>query len=149
LVFDRAYLPNNTFIFLLNRSLKFLFSHRRDGNNARAKVLKFISKYSPFKLVYSSSFTDGRKMIRMGSNYFTKEELSELIEVKFEHTDAFIPKGWHNYLTRKYGNYTKLPPVEEQKGHHSEDAPNPFSPCDHTEILYWNEKPFNDKLMFA
>jgi len=30
--------------------------------------------------------------------------------------------------------------MEKQKGHHSEDVPNPFMPCDHTEILYWNNK---------
>jgi lipopolysaccharide cholinephosphotransferase len=138
LVFDRAYLPHNFFIFLLNRSLKFLFKRR--GNKARAKVLKWISKYSPFPLVYSNSFIDGFKMIKRGANYFRAKEISTLIKTKFEDTEAFIPEGWHGYLKRKYGNYMELPPVEKQKGHHSEDVPDPFTPCYHTEILYWKDR---------
>jgi hypothetical protein len=103
-------------------------------------MLKFISKYSLFPLVYSNSYIDSRDMIKKGANYFTEKEISSLIKIKFEDTEAYIPKGWHNYLTRKYGNYRALPPMEKQKGHHSEDVPNPFMPCDHTEILYWNNK---------
>jgi lipopolysaccharide cholinephosphotransferase len=140
LVFDRAFLPNNFFIFLENRALKFFFGHKRNGNSARAKMLKFIAKYSLFPLVYSNSYIDSRDMIKKGANYFTEKEISSLIKIKFEDTEAYIPKGWHNYLTRKYGNYRALPPIEKQKGKHSENVPNPFTPCDHTEILYWNNK---------
>ena len=136
LVFDRAYLPHNFFIFLLNRSLKFLFKHR-NSNLPRASVLKLISKIFPFSLVYSSSYIDGRKMIKLGANYFKKEEIENVIKIRFEGTDAYIPVGWHNYLIRKYGEYMKLPPSEKQKGHHSADIPNPFTPCNHTEILHW------------
>jgi len=137
-VFDRAYLPHNFFIFLLNRSLKFLF--KRSGNKPRADVLKWISTYSPFPLVYSDSLVDGFKAARGGTNYFTEKEISTLIKAKFEDTEAFIPQGWHGYLERKYGNYMKLPPPEKQKGHHSVDIPDPFTPCDHTEILYWKDR---------
>lgn len=146
LVFDRAFLPNNFFIFLQNRFLKFLFSHKSNGNRLRAKVLKFIAKYSPFRLVYSNSYIDGRDMIKKGANYFTEKEISKLLKVKFEGTDAFIPCGWESYLKRKYGNYMEVPMREKQKGHHSEAVPNPFKPCDHTEILYWKSKKIvNDK----
>jgi lipopolysaccharide cholinephosphotransferase len=140
LVFDRAYFPNNFFIFLQNRTLKFLFAHKRTGNKARANVLKFIAKYSPFPLVYSNSYIDGRDMIKKGANYFTKKEISSLAKIRFEDTEAFIPCGWEGYLKRKYGNYMDLPSKDKQKGHHSEEVPNPFTPCDHTEILYWNNK---------
>src|SRR5690242_15898163 len=84
LVFDRAFLPGNFFIFLQNRALKFLFARKRNGNKARAKVLKFIAKYSPFPLVYSNSYIDGRDMIKKGANYFTKKEISSLVKIKFE-----------------------------------------------------------------
>jgi lipopolysaccharide cholinephosphotransferase len=144
LVFDRAFLPHNFFIFILNRSLKFLF-HRK-GNRARATVLKWISKHSPLPLVYSNSFIDGLKMIRRGANYFREKEISTLVRTKFEDTEAFIPKGWHGYLRRKYGNYMELPPLEKQKGHHSIDVPDPFTPCNHAEILYWKKRKIvNDK----
>lgn len=138
LVFDRAYLPHNFFIYLLNRSLKFLFHQK--GNRPRATVLKWLAKYSPFSLVYSNSYIDGRKMISRGANYFKEREISTLIKTNFEDTEAFIPLGWHGYLGRKYGDYMKLPAPEKQKGHHSANVPDPFTPCDHTEILYWKEQ---------
>lgn len=146
MVYDRAYLPNNYLIFLLNRSLKFLFHNR--GNTPRAKVLKWISKYSPIPLVYSNSSINSRLLIKTGKNYFKASEIKYLIKTKFEDSEAFIPSGWHNYLTRKYGNYEKLPPSEKQKGHHSKDIPDAFTPCDHTEILYWKDRKINtDELL--
>lgn len=137
-VFDRAFLPHNFFIFLLNRSLKFLF-HKK-GNAHRAAVLKWISQHSPFPLVYSNSFIDGRKMIGRGANFFREKEISTLIKTRYEDTEAFIPNGWHDYLKRKYGNYMELPPPEKQIGHHSADVPDPFTPCEHSEILYWKHR---------
>jgi lipopolysaccharide cholinephosphotransferase len=137
-VYDRAFLPHNIFIFLLNRSF-YLFSNSR-SNNKRAKVLKFISRYSPFPLVYASSFICRPKMIRLGHSYKTKKELSKVIRVKFEDMEAYIPIGWESYLKRMYGNYMQLPPIEKQKGHHSKTPPNPFTPCEHSEILHWKAR---------
>ena len=148
LVFDRAFLPHNFFIFLMNRTLKFFFGNKRDGNRKRAEVLKFISKYSPFPLVYSNSYIDGRTMIKRGANYFTEKEISSLIKIKYEDAEAYIPQGWHNYLKRKYGNYMEMPPIEKQKGHHSEEIPDPFNPCNHTEIFYWKDRKVKD-VMFV
>ena len=42
----------------------------------------------------------------------------EGIKVKFEGIDALVPTNYDAYLTAKYGNYMKLPPLEQQKGHH-------------------------------
>jgi lipopolysaccharide cholinephosphotransferase len=142
LVFDRSFLPHNFFIFLLNRTLKLLFGHKCTGNKIRAKVLKVISKYSPFPLVYSNSFIDSRKMIKAGANYFKAREILNLIKIKYEDTEAYIPQGWHRYLKRKYGDYMELPSLE--KGHHSAEIPDPFSPCNHTEILFWNKRILQD-----
>ncbi|MFD2512308.1 phosphorylcholine transferase LicD [Pontibacter locisalis] len=138
LVFDRAYLPYNFFIFLQNRLLLLFF--RRKGNKARVRALKWITKYCPIPLVYSSSFINSRKMVKTGANYFKPDELSEYLTTEFEGVPAFIPKGWHNYLIRRYGNYTLPPPLEKQKSKHSIDIPYPFTPCDHTEILYWKDR---------
>lgn len=38
---------------------------------------------------------------------------------KFEDKQYFIPVGYHEWLTSIYGDYMKLPPVEEQKTHHT------------------------------
>ncbi len=54
--------------------------------------------------------------------------------------EVYIPIGWESYLKRMYGNYMQLPPVEKQRGHHSEELPDPFTPCEHTEVLNWKNK---------
>jgi len=136
-VYDQAYLPHNFLIYLLNRTLTFFF--RNKGNKKRAQVLKWISKYSPLPLVYSSSFIGARNMIRLGTNYFKENEISHLVKTKFEDIEVFIPQGWHTYLKRRYGNYMEPPASKDQKGHHGVDTPDPFSPCDHWEILYWHD----------
>ena len=137
-VFDRAYLPHNFFIYVMNRAL--IFFLKQKGNKARAKVLKWIERYSPFPLVYASSYINNIKMIKLGAYYIKPNEVSTLIKTRFENMDAYIPSGWHAYLKRRYGNYMQPPPIELQKGHHSIDIPDPFTPSRHIEILHWKER---------
>lgn len=143
-VYDRAYLPHNIFLYALNRSLEILFwkmGPNNKGNVNRAKALKWISRYSPFPLVYASSFIISRKMVKtIGQSYKTKKEIAKVVRAKFEDMEAFIPIGWESYLKRMYGNYMQLPPVEKQRGTHSAMLPDPFTPCEHSEILYWKDK---------
>jgi lipopolysaccharide cholinephosphotransferase len=98
-------------------------------------------------------------MIRLGSNFIRAKEISSLIKTKFEDTETFIPVGYDGYLKRRYGNYMQLPPEHKQKGHHSDSnhmqgdytslpkkeinfiaIPDPFTPCEHKEILHWKNK---------
>ena len=147
-VYDKAYLPHNAFLYALNRALEIRYWKVGPNNKSskqRAKVLKRISKFAPFPLVYASSFVISRKMIKLGQCYKTEKELSQLIRTKFEDMEALIPIGWETYLKRMYGDYMKLPPVEKQQGHHSADLPDPFTPCEHTEILHWKERKRVDK----
>jgi lipopolysaccharide cholinephosphotransferase len=137
-VFDRSYLPHNFFIYLQNRALVFFF--QKHGNKVRAKAQKFISKYFPFPFVYASSFINSRRMIKEGTYYIRKHEISQLLRVQFEDMEAPIPADWHNYLKRRYGNYMQPPPAEKQKGHHGINIPDAFTPSKHTEILHWNER---------
>jgi lipopolysaccharide cholinephosphotransferase len=141
-VYDRSFLPHNFFIFLLNRTLKFLF--KRNGNKKRANVLKWIESNSPFPLVYASSFISGRKMVRLGANYIRKEELAKLVRVQFEDMQAYIPGGWNNCLKRQYSNYMQLPSERQRKGHHSTHIGDPFKPCNHKEILQWKDRRISD-----
>ena len=138
LVFDQAYLPHNFFIYLQNRLLIFFLQGK--GNKARARVLKWISRHAPFPLVYASSFINSRKMVNLGTNYFKEEEIADLVKAEFEGMEVHIPKGWDSYLKRRYGNYKQPPPKEKQKGHHSIDVPDPFTPCNHNEILHWTDR---------
>ena len=48
----------------------------------------------------------------------SKEELFPLQKVKFEDTQINVPNKYDVVLTRGYGDYMKMPPVEERKNHH-------------------------------
>ena len=135
-VYDRAFLPHNFFIIAQNMVLGLL-----SNNNIRAKVLKWIEKNSPFHLVYASSYMQKPGMLKFGTNFIKEKELSKLIKTKFEDIDVFIPKGWDNCLKRQYKNYMELPSPEKQRGHHSAtDMPDPFTPCNHREVLHWRSR---------
>lgn len=41
----------------------------------------------------------------------------ETVEVEFEGHSFFASKMWDTYLTQLYGDYMKLPPIEDRKGH--------------------------------
>jgi len=143
-VYDRSYLPNKLFIYFANRLLKFFFKRR--GNKKRANLLKWISKYSPFLLVYGNSFISRLKEINQRTNYIKYKEIKKLKRTKFEDMEAYIPIGWDSYLKRHYGKYKEIPSWEKQKGHHGKDIPDPFNPCNHSEILYWNSTKLAQRL---
>lgn len=130
-VYDKAFLPHNFFIITQNYLLKLLNDHKK-----RAIVLNWIAKNSPFKLVYAHSYLHSFGALKLGTNYMTETEVTTLIKVRFEDLEICIPQNWHDCLERQYGNYMQLPPVEKQSTHHG-SLPDPFSPCVHTEILYW------------
>lgn len=138
-VYDRAFLPDNHFIYLVNRTFFRHFQEPR-SKNKRAAFLKLISKYSPFPLVYASSYMYMHRMVKSGQCYKTQKELEQVIKVKFEDMEASVPLGWESYLKRMYGDYMQLPPVEQQKGHHSLVPPDAFTPCDHSEVLQWSDR---------
>lgn len=136
-VYDRAFPPNTFFVYLINRSFVKFFKDR--NTNSRAKVLKWISKHAPSQFVYASAYICKRWMAKVGT-YVTQQELSSLLRVKFEDMEVYVPQGYDSYLKRQYGDYMKLPPVEKQRGHHSVVPPDPFTPCEHSEILYWKDR---------
>ncbi len=62
------------------------------------------------------------------SNYFPKEDVAERIEVPFEGFRLPIPKGYHDFLTREYGDYMQLPPLEKRDSGHQEFIFDPDKP---------------------
>jgi len=54
-----------------------------------------------------------------GRFVFPKQIFSELEEMQFEDEIFFVPKGYKRYLEIAYGDYMKLPPVEERGIGHS------------------------------
>jgi lipopolysaccharide cholinephosphotransferase len=132
-VHDRSYLPHNFFIITQNKLLKLL-----KDNLKRAKVLKLISKYSPFPLVYSSNYLHYYSELKLGT-YIKESEFSKLIKIKFEDMEVYIPQGYDSYLKRQYGNYMQLPPIEKRVSPHNVKA-DAFIPCEHNEIMNWEKK---------
>ncbi len=49
---------------------------------------------------------------------FPRYYFEETVELPFEHLRLAAPKHYHEYLTRLYGDYMKLPPKEKQVGVH-------------------------------
>lgn len=67
-------------------------------------------KESPFVTNYSGAW--GKREI------VKKNLLEESCILEFEGIKVIAPKYYHEYLTNVYGDYMKLPPVEQQVGHH-------------------------------
>ena len=49
---------------------------------------------------------------------YPKKIFASAIEVPFENERLPIPVGYDTYLRMAFGDYMKLPPKEQQKGHH-------------------------------
>jgi len=137
-VYDRAFLPHNFCIYLVNKSVKVLGPG--NSNIKRAKALKLIEKFSPLPLVYSTAGICSLKTLKRETHFYKEKEITKVIKTQFEDMQASIPAGWDNYLKRRYGNYMQLPPLEKQKGHHSAQLPDPFTPSEHVESLHWKDR---------
>lgn len=70
--------------------------------------------------------------LKSGAEVLDKDDVVETIKVPFEYTTARIPKQYHKCLTRQYGNYMELPPVEQRGLHHS------------TLVFYDPERPYTE-----
>src|SRR6266487_1024402 len=84
--YDRSFLPHNFFVITQNILLKWLNNYKK-----RATILKWIAKFSLFRLVYASSYLQNYGLLK-GGTYIKEKEYSNLIKVKFEDMEAWIPK---------------------------------------------------------
>lgn len=55
---------------------------------------------------------------RWKTGVIDKKKFGKPMYVPFEDTFLPVPEKWHEYLTQVFGNYMKLPPIEQQKGLH-------------------------------
>lgn len=134
-IFDRSFLPLQILNITQNVLLKKFHNYQK-----RAKVLKFIRNYSPFRLVYGSNHFKNFGQRKFRPNFIREKEIQNLILAKFEDTEVFIQEGWKAWLTRAFGkNYMQLPPVEKRVSNHMVQC-NPFIPCKHKESLIWEER---------
>lgn len=76
-----------------------------------------IKKYPYEKSKFIASVAWKKKMIAIDKENFTKP-----INVTFENEQYEAPSNYHEFLTKDYGNYMKLPPKEERVSHHYYNA---------------------------
>lgn len=81
----------------------------------RNAVVKFIEKFNG-KETSRLAFFYGRT--RFSNAIIPKEFFGTPKYVKFEDTTLPVPEKYHEYLTRMFGDYMSLPPVEQRKGLH-------------------------------
>lgn len=133
-VYDCAFFPSNLWIVLLNSFLNGCLQ----SSLRRAKVLKWIANNVPFPMVYCSNFVQNFSDRNRGT-YVKPEELAQLRRFKFEDMEALIPSGYDSYLRRQFGDYMVLPPEGKRVSHHKVN-PDPFTPCEHPEVLFWKDR---------
>ncbi|HHF6230356.1 TPA: LicD family protein, partial [Haemophilus influenzae] len=54
--------------------------------------------------------------------YMPRAYFNHVIYKEFEGRQFQVMNGYHEHLTQYYGDYMKLPPEEEQKPHHIQEA---------------------------
>lgn len=72
----------------------------------------------------------------------SKKSIYPLKKIKFEDGYFWSPNNHDTYLTVLYGDYMKLPPEDEQQGHHA-ILIKPFEKCNHAETLDWSKRANN------
>ncbi len=98
--------------------------------NACVKIFKKI-RYAPFKQKYIKEISlcinrirkiKGKTLrgysIPLTNEIFEKQWFERAISVPFEDTTIFVPNGYHECLTKLFGNYMQLPPEEKRTSHH-------------------------------
>lgn len=56
---------------------------------------------------------------KMEKEIFPKEWFSSQVQVSFENIEIKLPNGWHEYLSKLYGDYMTPPPADKRATHHN------------------------------
>lgn len=93
------------------------------------KTVRLMSKYN-----YDTSnhvYFTWRAGIKRDRILFNKDFFESTIEVPFESGAILVPIGYHEYLTQDFGDYMKLPRIEEQTSVHSVIICDLTKPCEY------------------
>lgn len=76
---------------------------------------------------------------------FDRSWFADVITKTFEGVECYVPVGYNEYLTRLYGDYMQLPPVEKRVSHHGviyESTTQEYNPTmlEHVLKLYHGNK---------
>lgn len=117
----------------LRRKLKMIVHFRRRiKNHLLVGFKKRIEEKERLLVKYNSENT-GFRNFSSGSTkriqwLMREEDMDKRILARFENLETYIPENYDELLTKRYGDYMKLPPAEEQIPHHHY-------------IPYWRETP--------
>ena len=78
------------------------------------KYLEAVTRYNYIDTEKVTSFEDAS----FENNIIKLNQIFPCVRVPFENIRVNIPKDYEEYLTRIYGDYMKLPPVEDRKNHY-------------------------------
>lgn len=81
----------------------------------RKAVVGFIDRFNSHD-TRRLGFYYGRT--RYGTSITPRDIYGKPVYVPFGDTELPVPEHWHEYLTQMFGDYMKLPPVEQRKGLH-------------------------------
>lgn len=104
------------------------YSHDRNDKNSFIKLLlikilpkKFLTSYRDYLAQKYSKLKKSYTVTGLWDEVYKKIQpekiYSEVILHKFENNIFFIPKNYDEILTKLYGNYMELPPVEKRTTH--------------------------------
>ena len=103
-------------LVLCGKMLKVIFPLKRIILNIEKKARRYesesLSKYVGVPVLGTYGLTE----IMESSAYFGSSTLF------FENKERSVPKNWDYVLTRLYGNYMQLPPLEKRISHHGYNA---------------------------
>ena len=98
----------------------------RDPLETYKEIHKLARKYEGIDTAYKIV------MVHTMDNYkkktFLAKDYDHAVPCKVEGYDFPIPCGYHNLLTQYYGDYLKLPPINERGEKHSDVIWNPDIP---------------------
>ena len=90
------------------------------SNYLKKKSFQLLYKYlySKYDLKNSKFFSNSQWTWYGGRDVHPIEDIQGSINLKFGERYLPVPIGYHNYLTRCYGDYMTPPPLEKRKSTH-------------------------------
>lgn len=107
--------PNNLKLHIKSifRKLIFVVYHAKSPEKIYHELTREMKKYNGC----NSGIYGCLLYPKFQAGCMTKEMVTNLKTIQFENLQASIPENVEEYLYSQYGDYMKLPPVEERVGH--------------------------------